>query len=290
MTALIGDVELPDLPEDYVWIRRAAGGDYSAIAFEPGQHRVITSEFDRVADRDEHVTFEQLRQSLVRVAGTDFGMHNPRWISRFNDAARRERHRPSHTPRRGVENPLDRPSLRAQHRPDGPAVPLSRLRPRTARGDRSGARGTHRLRTELHPGHHAGPLPWLARSRRNAQLLSPRSSVPTPGWTIGAWFIPLVNLVAPRRLVLDIGRASSTSWEETRDTTLVNLWWAAWIGHGLVLVTANRVAPGSMALLVAAEALMIAAAVLLGLVIERITVLQSAALGATVLIEPLARP
>jgi hypothetical protein len=121
-------------------------------------------------------------------------------------------------------------------------------------------------------------------------LLSPRSSVPTPGWTIGAWFIPLVNLVAPRRLVLDIGRASSTSWEETRDTTLVNLWWAAWIGHGLVLVTANRVAPGSMALLVAAEALMIAAAVLLGLVIERITVLQSAALGATVLIEPLARP
>ncbi|WP_391858895.1 FAD-dependent monooxygenase [Streptomyces rhizosphaerihabitans] len=88
MTALIGDVELPDLPEDYVWIRRTAAGDYSAIAFEPGWHRVITSEFDRVAGRDEPVTFEQLRQSLVRVAGTDFGMRNPRWISRFNDAAR----------------------------------------------------------------------------------------------------------------------------------------------------------------------------------------------------------
>ncbi|MGC4984770.1 FAD-dependent monooxygenase [Streptomyces sp. DT193] len=88
MTALIGDVELPDLPEDYVWVRRTPGGDYSAIAFEPGWHRVITSEFDRVADRDESVTFERLRESLVRVAGTDFGMRNPRWISRFNDAAR----------------------------------------------------------------------------------------------------------------------------------------------------------------------------------------------------------
>ncbi|MFE2536656.1 FAD-dependent monooxygenase [Streptomyces sp. NPDC059371] len=88
MTALIGDVELPDLPEDYVWVRRTAGGDYSAIAFEPGWHRVITSEFDRVADREESVTFEGLRDSLVRVAGTDFGMRNPRWISRFNDAAR----------------------------------------------------------------------------------------------------------------------------------------------------------------------------------------------------------
>jgi 2-polyprenyl-6-methoxyphenol hydroxylase-like FAD-dependent oxidoreductase len=88
MTALIGDVEVPDLPEDYVWVRRTPGGDYSAIAFEPGWHRVITSEFDRVVDRDETVTFEQLRESMVRVAGTDFGMRNPRWVSRFNDAAR----------------------------------------------------------------------------------------------------------------------------------------------------------------------------------------------------------
>ncbi|MFE0606007.1 FAD-dependent monooxygenase [Streptomyces sp. NPDC058892] len=88
MTALIGDVELPDLDEDYIWIRRCAGGDYSAIAFEPGWFRVIASEYDRVVDRDEPVTFEQLRESLTRLAGTDYGMKNPRWISRFNDAAR----------------------------------------------------------------------------------------------------------------------------------------------------------------------------------------------------------
>lgn len=88
MTALIGDVELPDLPEEYVWVRRCPGGDFSAIAFEPGWYRVITSEYDRVADHDEPVTFEQLRESLIRVAGTDFGMHSPRWVSRFSDAAR----------------------------------------------------------------------------------------------------------------------------------------------------------------------------------------------------------
>ncbi len=63
-------------------------GDYSAIAFEPGWYRVITSEYDRVPGRDEPPTFEQLRQSLIRVAGTDFGMHSPRWVSRFSDAAR----------------------------------------------------------------------------------------------------------------------------------------------------------------------------------------------------------
>ena len=52
-------------------------------------------------------------------------------------------------------------------------------------------------------------LVWLARSRRNAQELSPEAAVPSPAWTIGAWFIPVVNLIAPRRSVLDIGRACS---------------------------------------------------------------------------------
>ncbi|MFI5681528.1 DUF4328 domain-containing protein [Streptomyces cellulosae] len=132
-------------------------------------------------------------------------------------------------------------------------------------------------------------LVWLAQSRRNAQELSPQASPASRGWTIGAWFIPVVNFFVPRRFVLDIGRASSASWEPKRDTALVNLWWIAWITHALVLVVADRVAPGSMALLIVAEALMIAAAVLLGLVIERITALQSAALDATVPVAPLAQ-
>jgi hypothetical protein len=132
-------------------------------------------------------------------------------------------------------------------------------------------------------------LVWLVRSRRNAQELSPGASLPSRGWTIGAWFIPVVHFFVPRRFVLDIGRASSASWEEKRDTTLVNLWWVAWITHALVLVVGGRVAPGSMAFLVVAEVLMIAAAVLLGLVIERITALQSSALGATVPVAPLAQ-
>ncbi|MGY5117893.1 DUF4328 domain-containing protein [Streptomyces sp. 900105755] len=129
-------------------------------------------------------------------------------------------------------------------------------------------------------------LVWLARSRRNAQELSPEATVPSPAWTIGAWFIPVINLIAPRRSVLDIGRAASPSWEK-RDTTLVNLWWAAWVGHALVLTAANLAAPGSLALLVVTEALFLTAAVLVGLVIERVTTLQTAALRVTV---PVAAP
>ncbi|MFJ5302307.1 DUF4328 domain-containing protein [Streptomyces sp. NPDC088350] len=129
-------------------------------------------------------------------------------------------------------------------------------------------------------------LVWLARARRNAQELSPGAPLPSRGWTIGAWFIPVVNLLVPRGILLAVGRAGSASWDERRDTTLVNLWWAAWVAHALVIVVTNQVAPGSMALLVVAESLMIAAAALVGLVIERITALQNSALGATVPVAP----
>ncbi|MGC0419781.1 2-polyprenyl-6-methoxyphenol hydroxylase-like FAD-dependent oxidoreductase [Embleya sp. AB8] len=88
LTALLGDVQIPDLPEDFIFMRRCPEGHFSAFALEPGWHRVITSEYDHVADRDEGATLEQLRESLIRLAGTDYGMRNPRWISRFGDAAR----------------------------------------------------------------------------------------------------------------------------------------------------------------------------------------------------------
>nr|WP_227025808.1 FAD-dependent monooxygenase [Streptomyces fodineus] len=88
MTALLGDVVLPGLPEEFIFMRRCPGGHFSALSLEPGWHRVITSEYDRVAGRDDSVTFEQLRESLIRLAGTDYGMHSPRWVSRFSDTAR----------------------------------------------------------------------------------------------------------------------------------------------------------------------------------------------------------
>jgi hypothetical protein len=34
------------------------------------------------------VTLDELRASSMRIAGTDFGMHDPRWLSRFGDATR----------------------------------------------------------------------------------------------------------------------------------------------------------------------------------------------------------
>jgi 2-polyprenyl-6-methoxyphenol hydroxylase-like FAD-dependent oxidoreductase len=88
MTAILGDVELTDPPAAPVFQKRCPQGNYSVLGFEPGWFRVITNDFESVADRDAPITAEDLRESLLRLAGTDFGLHSPRWISRYNDAAR----------------------------------------------------------------------------------------------------------------------------------------------------------------------------------------------------------
>jgi len=118
-------------------------------------------------------------------------------------------------------------------------------------------------------------LVWLARCRRNAQVLSPEAPLPGRGWLIGAWFVPGVNFVVPRGFVLAIGRESSAAWG--RGAVLVNLWWAAWVVHAVVVTVGSRVAPGSMGFLVVSSGLMVAAAGLLGVVIQRVTGLQGAA-------------
>ncbi|MFD9438186.1 rifampin monooxygenase [Streptomyces sp. NPDC060006] len=41
-----------------------------------------------VSDRAEPPTLENFRQQLRAIAGTDFGVHSPRWLSRFGDATR----------------------------------------------------------------------------------------------------------------------------------------------------------------------------------------------------------
>ncbi len=94
MTALLGDVELAAPPPGPIFMSRRERGDFTVLQFEPGWHRVVTNQFDRVADRDAPVSFEDLRETFLKIAGTDFGMHHPRWISRFSDAARQaERYR-----------------------------------------------------------------------------------------------------------------------------------------------------------------------------------------------------
>ncbi|GLW30547.1 rifampin monooxygenase [Actinoplanes regularis] len=52
-----------------------------------GAYRVVIPAAG-VSDRAEPPTLDDFRQQLRAIAGTDFGVHSPRWLSRFGDATR----------------------------------------------------------------------------------------------------------------------------------------------------------------------------------------------------------
>jgi 2-polyprenyl-6-methoxyphenol hydroxylase-like FAD-dependent oxidoreductase len=53
-----------------------------------GLYRFVVTAAGVTEDRSVPPTLEEVRQRLRAVAGTDFGVHSPRWLSRFGDATR----------------------------------------------------------------------------------------------------------------------------------------------------------------------------------------------------------
>lgn len=67
---------------------------YGAMPLREGRYRVIVPDEGASEDRAAPPTLDHLRARLRAVGGTDFGAHDPRWISRFGDATRQaERYR-----------------------------------------------------------------------------------------------------------------------------------------------------------------------------------------------------
>ena len=81
---LIAEVEMAEEPE---WgLRRDARGIHSLSRLEDGLVRVLVTE--QRLGRTGQPTLRDLSEALIGFYGTDFGVHSPAWISRFNDMAR----------------------------------------------------------------------------------------------------------------------------------------------------------------------------------------------------------
>ena len=80
---IVAEVSMHEEPQ--LGLRRDAKGVYAMAPLDDGRVRVVL--------RDEQVTtgdpsLDELRAALVALYGTDFGVHDPTWLSRFSDAAR----------------------------------------------------------------------------------------------------------------------------------------------------------------------------------------------------------
>ncbi|MGP3925904.1 FAD-dependent monooxygenase [Streptomyces sp. 8N616] len=67
---------------------------FGTMPLGDGMYRVIVPAEGVAEDRSVPPTLEEFKQQLRVFAGTDFGVHSPRWLSRFGDATRQaERYR-----------------------------------------------------------------------------------------------------------------------------------------------------------------------------------------------------
>ncbi len=81
---LMAEVEMRDAPE--FGLRHDALGFHGLSKTESGRVLVVVTE--ATLDRTGAPDMRDLSEALVAVYGTDFGVENPAWISRFTDAAR----------------------------------------------------------------------------------------------------------------------------------------------------------------------------------------------------------
>ncbi|WP_228982046.1 rifampin monooxygenase [Streptomyces sp. DH12] len=97
---LLGDMELTEDPATVAAVveevRRTQlrFGAVPDVDGQAGVYRLVVPAEGVAEDRTAAPTPEEFRQRLRAVAGTDFGAHSPRWLSRFGDATRQaERYR-----------------------------------------------------------------------------------------------------------------------------------------------------------------------------------------------------
>jgi hypothetical protein len=102
---------------------------------------------------------------------------------------------------------------------------------------------------------------WLHRANRNLPAVGYPNAEYSPGQAAASFFIPFLNLVRPFRVAREIwkGSAGSPPTSAASMPWLPSLWWAAWLGAGLlswpaISVSRHARTPGSLATLTRLQA------------------------------------
>lgn len=89
-------------------------------------------------------------------------------------------------------------------------------------------------------------LMWLHRASQNAGILYPLGVRTSPAMAVGCWFIPLVNLVRPYRVVRALhsaafidGPTPRKDWA-ARLPAIFPIWWGTWLVNNMLVNVATR--------------------------------------------------
>ncbi|MEV6756639.1 FAD-dependent monooxygenase [Streptomyces sp. NPDC051214] len=85
----LGDVVLDNPPQEAVLAVSGPTGGVMVVPMPGGIHRIVGGDPDsNGTGHPGELTLDGLRAKVTRIAGTDFGMRDPSWLSRFGNATR----------------------------------------------------------------------------------------------------------------------------------------------------------------------------------------------------------
>jgi hypothetical protein len=130
-------------------------------------------------------------------------------------------------------------------------------------------------------------LMWLYRTYQNLPALKARNLGYTPGWAVGYWFIPIINLFRPFQVVREIWNESDPDFDpelgflsnSMGTPAIISWWWAFWILSRIGGNVSNSLADNERAIkdgsfgfaVIFASVLSVAAAVLAIQIVRNIT-------------------
>jgi hypothetical protein len=95
---------------------------------------------------------------------------------------------------------------------------------------------------------------WLHRMVKTLHELQRGPLRFSPGWAIGAWFVPFLNLVRPKQIVDDSYRASNPAGAPPSSVPIYfHFWWAAWLIGNVISSIGGRLPTGTPSELVSSD-------------------------------------
>jgi hypothetical protein len=87
---------------------------------------------------------------------------------------------------------------------------------------------------------------WLHQIVTDLHRLRPGRMRYGPGWAIGGWFVPFLNLARPKQVVDDAWRSSAPPGRyEPGHPMLRNLWWFTYLVQGVVFLVVRDIGAGN---------------------------------------------
>jgi 2-polyprenyl-6-methoxyphenol hydroxylase-like FAD-dependent oxidoreductase len=91
-SVMLADVRMSDPPSELLSFNANSQGFFFVVPFGDGWYRIIARDPARELPDDAPVTLSDIVDVAHRVRGTDFGMHDPRFLSRFHSDERQVPH------------------------------------------------------------------------------------------------------------------------------------------------------------------------------------------------------